>query len=87
MSTSTRLLQVFGSITLLAAPLAADRDRAFVQNLNNIKTVASTVPPNGDVNPYGVAIVPVTQGSLVARSVLVSNFNNSQNLQANRNDD
>ncbi|HWE38957.1 MAG TPA: hypothetical protein VG406_20580 [Isosphaeraceae bacterium] len=34
---------------------------------------ASTVPANGDLNPYGVAVVP--------RGVLVSNFNNSQNLQ------
>jgi hypothetical protein len=38
-------------------------------------------PPNGDVNPYGVAIVPVSQGALVKGNVLVSNFNNSQNLQ------
>jgi hypothetical protein len=34
---------------------------------------ASTVPANGDLNPYGVAVVP--------RGVLVSNFNDSQNLQ------
>jgi hypothetical protein len=45
------------------------------------KIVASTVPANGDVNPYGVAVVPVTAGSLVAGHILVSNFNNSSNLQ------
>src|SRR5690348_1527808 len=44
-------------------------------------TIASTVPPNGDVNPYGVAIVPKTTGKLVKGHVLVSNFNNSSNLQ------
>jgi hypothetical protein len=43
--------------------------------------LASTVPANGDVNPYGVAVVPVSNGSLVANSILVSNFNNSANLQ------
>jgi hypothetical protein len=46
-----------------------------------IVTVASTVPSNGDVNPYGVAIVPVSMGNLVAGHILVSNFNNSSNLQ------
>ncbi|MDA8063394.1 MAG: hypothetical protein M0T80_13380, partial [Actinomycetota bacterium] len=40
--------------------------------------VASTVPPNGDTNPYGVAIVPTTAGNLVAGDVLVTNFNNRQ---------
>jgi DNA-binding beta-propeller fold protein YncE len=45
---------------------------------------ASTVPHNGDVNPYGVAFVPagiVPGGKLHAGDILVSNFNNSQNLQ------
>jgi hypothetical protein len=46
--------------------------------------VVSTVPPNGDVNPYGVAVVPRTLlGSTVLQNgdILVSNFNNAQNLQ------
>jgi hypothetical protein len=41
----------------------------------------STVPANGDVNPYGVALVPATTGNLVQGDILVSNFNNSANLQ------
>ena len=41
----------------------------------------STVPANGDVNPYGVAVVQRTSGKLVRGHVLVSNFNNGQNLQ------
>jgi hypothetical protein len=44
-------------------------------------TVASTVPKKGDLNPYGVAVVPVSTGRLVAGDVLVSNFNNGANLQ------
>lgn len=47
----------------------------------NIKVVASTVPSNGDVNPYGVAVVPATMGTLVQGNILISNFNNSANLQ------
>jgi hypothetical protein len=46
-----------------------------------ISTVASTVPANGDVNPYGVAVVPTTTGALTQGNILVSNFNNSSNLQ------
>src|SRR5580693_7823340 len=48
---------------------------------HSITEVASTVPSNGDVNPYGVAVVPATTGSLVQGNILVSNFNNSTNLQ------
>ena len=45
---------------------------------------ASTVPDSGDVNPYGVAFVPdgfPGGGPLHAGDVLVSNFNDSANLQ------
>ena len=47
-------------------------------------TTATTVPANGDVNPYGVAFVPSgfpSGGALNPGDVLVSNFNNSKNLQ------
>jgi hypothetical protein len=84
MRVSIQSLTIIGSVFLLANIAGADDDndnRAFLQNLNNIKTIGSTVPSNGDVNPYGVAIVPVTLGALVEKSVLVSNFNNSANLQ------
>ena len=41
----------------------------------------STVPANGDVNPYGVAVVPSSHGLLHQGDVLVSNFNDSANAQ------
>jgi hypothetical protein len=48
-------------------------------------TILSTVPRNGDLNPYGVAFVPPGfqsgNGPLKPGQVLVSNFNNSANLQ------
>jgi hypothetical protein len=46
-----------------------------------IEQVASTVPANGDVNPYGVALVKQTAGRLQAGHFLVSNFNNVKNQQ------
>jgi len=43
----------------------------------------STVPSNGDLNPYGVAFVPdgFPGGAISPGDILVSNFNNSQNQQ------
>lgn len=43
----------------------------------------STVPANGDVNPYGVAFVPqgLNVGLLHSGDILVSNFNDKANLQ------
>lgn len=54
---------------------------SFIGPLNTETQIASTVPANGDVNPYGVAVVPRSQGKLHAGQVLVSNFNASSNLQ------
>jgi hypothetical protein len=54
--------------------------------LNTLGTpqVLSTIPSNGDMNPYGVAFVPTgfpTGGLIEAGDILVSNYNNNQNLQ------
>jgi hypothetical protein len=46
-----------------------------------ISTVSSTVPSNGDINPYGVFAVPRSVGRLNRGSILVSNFNASNNFQ------
>ena len=68
--------------TLSRATSASETgDGAILDHLHNISTVASTVPPNGDVNPYGVARVPETRGRLHRGHILVSNFNNKSNLQ------
>ena len=45
---------------------------------------SSTIPANGDLNPYGVAFVPrgfPGGGAIAAGDVLASNFNNSANVQ------
>jgi hypothetical protein len=55
--------------------------QSFLHSLNGVSQIASTVPTNGDVNPYGVAVVPTTVGTLVAGDTLVSNFNSKANVQ------
>jgi hypothetical protein len=54
---------------------------SFVGPFNHVFTLGSTVPGNGDINPYGVAVIPRTVGRLTAGRTLVSNFNNHGNLQ------
>jgi hypothetical protein len=68
------------ALALVIAPAAVTGLLAQDASLS-IVTVASTVPSNGDVNPYGVAVVPASIGKLVKGHILVSNFNNSANLQ------
>jgi len=79
--------------TLIAAMLMASATGiGFAQNHDNdapflpspVRTV-STVPLNGDVNPYGVAFVPnnfqIGSGPLMRGDILVSNFNDAANVQ------
>lgn len=76
-----RRIVVLCLLMLAVAVSARAADRSFIGNLNTIDTVSTTVPTNGDVNPYGVARVPITKGSLVAGRFLISNFNDSGNFQ------
>lgn len=38
------------------------------------KTVASVIAPDGDRDPFGIAIVPLTMGNLTAGNLLVAEF-------------
>jgi hypothetical protein len=53
--------------------------------LNSLQSItASTIPSNGDLNPYGVVFVPAgfpAGGTIAAGDLLVANFNNNSNLQ------
>ena len=62
---------------LVAGAASAGSLPAFVGPLHHVTTLASTVPSNGDVNPYGVAVVPRSTGNLGRGNTLVSNFNNA----------
>jgi hypothetical protein len=63
------------------AAAAAQPPSSFIGQFSHLSNIASTVPANGDVNPYGVAVVQHSQGRLQRGDVLVSNFNNLHNLQ------
>jgi len=68
-------------LLLLSATLLRAQNPAF---LPAQVRVVSTIPSNGDLNPYGVATVPQqfpTGAAVNPGDILVSNFNNSSNLQ------
>jgi hypothetical protein len=67
------------SATTAAAP--ADPTTPYLASAARVSTVTSTVPSNGDVNPYGIVVVPNSVGKLVAGDLLVSNFNDKANNQ------
>ncbi len=76
------------SLTAVAAaawPAAAMAGTPFLSRFATVSTIGSAVPPSGpamgDVNPYGVAVVPGTAGELRRGDVLVSNFNDAANQQ------
>src|ERR1700730_1670527 len=73
-------LLALSGVILTGSSLASD-EHSVLPSLKTISTIASTVPGNGDINPYGMAQVKHTAGNLRAGHILVSNFNNSGNAQ------
>jgi hypothetical protein len=75
----------FRAVLLAGGAFAATAARADDSQPFGPKFIVScTIPPNGDLNPYGVAFVPQdfpSGGKIAPGDVLVANFNNSNNLQ------
>jgi len=75
------LIILAGVLLLLPATAVMAQGPAFLPS--PVETV-TTVAPNGDLNPYGVAFVPPlfpTGGLISPGDILVANFNASSNLQ------
>ncbi len=75
---------LLGTVCLECAIVA--QTPAFVQGsiLDSLHSITeSTIPSNGDVNPYGIAFVPTgfPSGRIAPGDVLVANFNDSGNFQ------
>jgi len=64
-----------------SAALAQTASHAFLPGLKKHHLLTSTVPANGDQNPYALVVAPVSAGTIQKNDVLVDNFNNSGNLQ------
>jgi hypothetical protein len=77
------VLVAFAALALLGGTAAASADdsSSILKKLTNINVIASTVPANGDVNPYGIVEVKQTVGNLQSGHILIGNFNNMANQQ------
>jgi hypothetical protein len=82
-ATLAAALRVLAIASMVASPLFATDDSSIpiLTKLKHISTLSSTVPANGDVNPYGLVRVPHSKGKLQEGHYLISNFNASSNLQ------
>ena len=70
----------------LAAAMPADRAHAdeqsgFLESVHRHITLTTTVPDNGDQNPYALVVAPASVGKIRQGDVLVDNFNDLSNLQ------
>ncbi|MFE7530433.1 hypothetical protein ACFU7Y_32670 [Kitasatospora sp. NPDC057542] len=64
-------------LTGAATPAGAADHTPFLDRLHTVSRVGSTVPANGDLNPYGTFVIRESVGDLHRGNILVSNFNNS----------
>ena len=76
---STFLTGIMALVMMLTPSLALASGGSFIGGFNTVSQVASTVPTNGDQNPYGIVTVPRSVGNLVKGDLLISNFNNNGN--------
>ena len=53
----------------------------FIGPFTTVTEIGSTVPSNGDLNPYGIVNVNQSVGALVRGDTLISNFNDKENEQ------
>ena len=59
----------------------ATQPASFLDGIHRQTTLTSTVPDNGDQNPYAIVVAPVSAGSFQKDDVLITNFNDAGNLQ------
>ncbi len=68
------------ALTPCAAAIAA-QPKSFLDSIHRQTTLSTTVPENGDQNPYAIVVAPVSAGVIQKDDVLITNFNNDGNLQ------
>lgn len=74
---SSVLTSIIAAFLTIIPSVALAWNGSFIGGFNKVNTIASTIPANGDQNPYGTVVVPKSIGNLVRGDVLVSNFNNN----------
>ena len=63
------------------AATPAAQPASFLDSVHRQTVLSSTVPENGDQNPYAIVVAPVSAGTVQKDDVLITNFNDAGNLQ------
>lgn len=75
------------SVPMADTDTSVDRDDedeggdSVLKRLDDQRTIGSTIPSNGDQNPYGLDVAKSDAGLLETGDLVVCNFNNSANIQ------
>jgi hypothetical protein len=72
---------LIAALTIWAQAMPVAAATSFISGFSKITDIGSTVPANGDINPYGIAVIHHSTGDLYAGNVLISNFNAKSTLQ------
>jgi hypothetical protein len=78
---SCRALAFAAAAIAAAAAAQAAEHNGYLETIKHHSILTSTVPANGDQNPYAVVIAPVSAGKIQKNDVLIDNFNDKNNLQ------
>lgn len=79
---STKIFILITALLTAEIPsLCADQAKPFLETIHHRRTLTSTIPNTGDLNPYAVIVAPVSAGHIQKDDVLISNFNGLTNLQ------
>ena len=70
------LAALVAASALPSAPAWAEGQQGFLETIHHHGTLTSTVPDNGDLNPYAIVVAPVSAGRIHKDDVLIDNFNN-----------
>ncbi len=68
-------------LMLTGAPATGAEQPGYLEKIRRHTVLTSTVPDNGDQNPYAIVVAPVSAGTIQKDDVLITNFNNAGNLQ------
>ena len=68
-------------VGLMGGAAGANEPQGFLENVHRHVMLTSTVPENGDQNPYALVVAPISAGKVRQGDVLVDDFNDQSNLQ------
>jgi hypothetical protein len=64
-----------------APAVAGAASDGYLNSIHHFTTLTTTVPDSGDQNPYAIVVAPVSAGTIKKDDVLITNFNDHNNLQ------